>query len=56
MRAKDHLNGLLSPAERKNGWKLAEMIDDTTSYGIKQFLYRSPRVRMRCGMNSGPTW
>lgn len=41
-RAKDYLIGLLSPAERKNGWQLAEMTGDTTPYGIQQFLYRSP--------------
>lgn len=41
-RAKDYLTGLLSPAERKNGWQLAEMLGDTTPYGIQQFLYRSP--------------
>jgi SRSO17 transposase len=41
-RAKDYLKGLLSPAERKNGWQLAEVIGDTTPYGVQQFLYRSP--------------
>jgi SRSO17 transposase len=41
-RAKDYLKGLLSPAERKNGWQLAEILGDTTPYGIQQFLYRSP--------------
>lgn len=42
LRAKDYLKGLLSPAERKNGWQLAEMVGDTTPYGFQQFLYRSP--------------
>lgn len=42
MRAKDYLKGLLSPAERKNGWQLAEVTGDTTPYGLQQFLYRSP--------------
>lgn len=41
-RASDYLKGLLSPAERKNSWQLAEMIGDTTPYGLQQFLYRSP--------------
>jgi SRSO17 transposase len=41
-RARDYLKGLLSPAERKNGWQLAEMVGDTTPYGFQQFLYRSP--------------
>ena len=28
--------------ERKNSWQLAEMIGETTPYGLQQFLYRSP--------------
>jgi SRSO17 transposase len=40
-RARQYLQGLLSPAERKNGWQLAEMVGDTTPYGLQQFLYRS---------------
>ena len=39
-RAKSYLQGLLSPAERKNGWQLAEMLGEQTPYGIQQFLYR----------------
>lgn len=39
-RAKGYLQGLLSPAERKNGWQLAEMLGEPTPYGIQQFLYR----------------
>lgn len=39
-RAKAYLQGLLSPAERKNGWQLAEMLGEPTPYGIQQFLYR----------------
>jgi len=39
-RAKGYLLGLLSPAERKNGWQLAEMLGEPTPYGIQQFLYR----------------
>ncbi len=41
-RAKNYLKGLLSPVERKNSWQLAEMIGETTPYGLQQFLYRSP--------------
>lgn len=41
-RATDYLKGLLSPAERKNGWQLVEIIGDATPYGMQQFLYRSP--------------
>jgi SRSO17 transposase len=33
---------LLSPIERKNSWQLAELIGDSTPYGLQQFLYRSP--------------
>jgi SRSO17 transposase len=40
-RARQYLQGLLSPAERKNGWQLAEMVGDPTPYGLQQFLYRS---------------
>jgi SRSO17 transposase len=39
-RARQYLQGLLSPAERKNGWQLAEMVGDSTPYGLQQFLYR----------------
>lgn len=40
-RAKDYLRGLLSPAERKNSWQLAEAVGDETPYGLQQFLYRA---------------
>jgi SRSO17 transposase len=40
-RAKDYLKGLLSPAERKNSWQLAEVVGDVTPYGLQQFLYRA---------------
>ena len=39
--AADYLRGLLSRAERKNGWQLAETVGDATPYGIQQFLYRA---------------
>jgi len=41
LRAKAYLQGLLSSAERKNGWQLAEAVGDTTPYGVQQFLYRA---------------
>ena len=41
-RAKNYIKGLLSPVERKNSWQLAEMMGETTPYGLQQFLYRSP--------------
>lgn len=39
-RARAYLQGLLSPAERKNSWQLAEMLGEPTPYGLQQFLYR----------------
>lgn len=39
-RAKAYLQGLLSPAERKNCWQLAEMMGEATPYAMQQFLYR----------------
>jgi len=40
-RAKAYLQGLLGPAERKNGWQVAEAVGDVTPYGVQQFLYRA---------------
>lgn len=40
-RAKAYLQGLLSPAQRKNSWQLAEAVGDETPYGLQQFLYRA---------------
>jgi len=40
-RARAYLQGLLSPAQRKNGWQLAEIMGDSTPYGVQQFLYRA---------------
>ncbi len=41
VRAKDYLQGLLSPAERKNGWQLAEQVGNQTPYGIQNLLGRA---------------
>lgn len=38
--ARRYLLGLMSGAERKNGWQLAEQLGDSTPYRIQQFLYR----------------
>lgn len=35
-----YLRGLLSPAERKNGWQLAEVAGDRTPDGVQDFLLR----------------
>lgn len=40
-RALAYLTGLLSPAERKNGWQLAEIIGETTPYGVQHLLGRA---------------
>jgi SRSO17 transposase len=40
-RARDYLRGLLSGAERKNGWQLAEVAGNTTPYGIQHLLGRA---------------
>ncbi len=40
-RACDYLLGLLSSAERKNGWQLAEVAGNATPYGIQHLLGRA---------------
>ena len=40
-RAVDYLRGLLSDAERKNGWQLAEQAGDETPYGVQHLLGRA---------------
>jgi SRSO17 transposase len=40
-RALAYLRGLLSPAERKNSWQLAEMSGDTTPYAFQHLLRRA---------------
>jgi SRSO17 transposase len=40
-RALAYIQGLLSPAERKNGWQLAEVSGDTTPYGVQHLLGRA---------------
>jgi SRSO17 transposase len=40
-RALAYLRGLLSPAERKNSWQLAERRGDTTPYGFQHLLRRA---------------
>jgi SRSO17 transposase len=40
-RALTYLRGLLSPAERKNSWQLAEMSGDATPYGFQHLLRRA---------------
>jgi SRSO17 transposase len=40
-RAQDYLRGLLSEAERKNGWQLAEAAGNSTPYGVQHLLGRA---------------
>jgi len=40
-RAVDYLRGLLSDAERKNGWQLAEKAGDAAPYGVQHLLGRA---------------
>src|SRR3954470_9938515 len=40
-RAVEYLRGLLSDAERKNGWQLAEKAGDETPYGMQHLLGRA---------------
>ncbi len=40
-RALAYLQGLLSPAERKNSWQLAEIVGDATPYGFQHLLGRA---------------
>ena len=40
-RAWASIRGLLSPAERKNGWQLAEVNGDPTPYGVQHLLGRA---------------
>src|SRR5579859_3305411 len=40
-RAMSYLAGLLSPAERKNSWQLAEMSGDPNPYGFQHLLGRA---------------
>jgi len=40
-RVQDYLRGLLSGAERKNSWQLAEVAGNTTPYGIQHLLGRA---------------
>ena len=38
--ARKYIQGLMSSAERKNGWQLAEAVGDATPFSVQQFLYR----------------
>jgi SRSO17 transposase len=40
-RALSYLTGLLSTAERKNGWQIAEISGDPTPYGVQHLLSRA---------------
>jgi len=38
--ARKYIHGLMSGAERKNGWQLSEQLGEHTPYMLHQFLYR----------------
>ena len=38
--AQKYMKGLLSDAERKNGWQIAENQGESTPYNLQQFIYR----------------
>jgi len=38
--ARKYILGLMSGAERKNGWQLSEQLGEQTPYRLQQFLYR----------------
>ena len=38
--AKEYIEGLLGPAERKNGWQMSEAMGKTTPYQMQQFISR----------------
>jgi len=38
--ARKYIQGLMSGAERKNGWQLSEQLGEHTPYMLQQFLYR----------------
>ena len=40
MNAQKYIKGLLSEAERKNGWQIAENQGESTPYNLQQFIYR----------------
>ncbi len=39
--ARKYILGLMSDAERKNGWQLSEQLGEHTPYRLQQFLYRA---------------
>lgn len=40
-RALDYIQGLMSPAERKNGWQVAEEMGEATPYAMHRLLGRA---------------
>ena len=38
--ARQYITGLMSAAERKNGWQISEILGQSTPYSVQQFLYR----------------
>ena len=59
-RALLYLQGLLSEAERKNGWQLAEQARERTPYGMQRLLSRPSGMQIWCATRCAPvpwsTW
>ena len=59
-RALSYLAGLLSPAERKNSWQLAEISGEPTPYGFQHLLGRADwepdGLRDRCAPMCTAIW
>ena len=51
-RAQAYLRGLLSGAERKNSWQLAEVAGNATPYGIQHLLDEPIGTPTPCATNS----
>ena len=49
--AKKYLRGLLTEAERKNSWQMAEAVGERIPDRMQRLLYRV-RLRCRCGARS----
>ena len=56
-RAGVYLRGLLSAAERKNGWTLAEQAGDSTPYAMQRLLNHADwDADTTCATTSWSTW
>ncbi len=47
-RALEYIRALLSPAERKNSWQLAEIAGDDNPYGLQNLWVGPSGIKTRC--------